>query len=89
MRQECKIAELGMLDMLFEMKNPITNIRLCLELLESGNPSGDPEKYYQIIKNSAIDIEDSIRTLCNSFHENGFSLYMDVEPTEAAKLNEK
>ena len=89
MKQECKIAELGMLDMLFEMKNPITNIRLCLELLESGEGNVDPKNFYKIIKSSAIDIEESIRTLCNSFHENGFSLYMDSEPTEAVKLNDQ
>lgn len=89
MRQECKIAELGMLDMLFEMKNPITNIRLCLELLEAGDGAVDPTNFYKIIKSSAIDIEDSIRILCNSFHENGFSLYMDSAPTEAINLNDR
>ncbi len=89
MKQECKIAELGMLDMLFEIKNPITNIRLCLELLESENSPVDPQKFYKIIKSSAIDIEESVRTLCNTFHENGFSLYIDSEPIEFIKLNDK
>ena len=89
MKQECKIAELGMLNMLFEMKNPITNIRLCLELLEAEECNIDPKNFYKIIKSSAIDIEDSIKTLCNSFHENGFSLYMDSEPEETTKLNDE
>ncbi len=80
MDKECKIAELGMMDMLYEIKNPLTNIRLALELLESGNGE-DPTVYYTIIKNSAIDIEGSIKELCNSFSELGFTLHITPDPT--------
>ncbi|MEO7523237.1 MAG: hypothetical protein ABIT58_04045 [Ferruginibacter sp.] len=78
MQKNCKIAELGMLDMLFEIKNPLTNIRLCLDVFESGVEIEDRNVYFDIIKSSAIDIETSIRELCSSFHEFGFSLTVDI-----------
>ncbi|MEO8772537.1 MAG: hypothetical protein ABI402_20740 [Ferruginibacter sp.] len=85
MKKLCKIAELGMLDMLFEMKNPLTNIMLCLEVFESGIEEKDTNFYYNIIKNSAIDIESSIKELCASFHNLGFSLAIAPEEPLTAK----
>ena len=87
MKQECKLAELGMLDMLYEMKNPLTNIRLCLEVFESGIEVKDPTVYHTIIKNSAIDIEKSIKEICASFHDLGFSLSIaPEEPLSKKKI---
>ena len=37
MSQESKIAQLGILNILNQMKNPLTNIRLCVDMLEEDN----------------------------------------------------
>ena len=78
MDRESKIAELGMLNMLYEMKNPLTNIRLSLELLEAGT-ANDPQEYYAIIKKSALNIETSIRELCKSFNDLGITIHIGSE----------
>ncbi len=78
MVQESKIAELGLIDMLYEIKNPLTNIRLSLDLLEAGAAPQDLQIYYKIIKDSAITIETSIRSICSSFDELGFKLHIDT-----------
>ncbi|MEO6537939.1 MAG: histidine kinase dimerization/phospho-acceptor domain-containing protein [Ferruginibacter sp.] len=75
MDSESKIAELGMLNMLYEMKNPLTNIRLSLEFLEAGT-ANDPKEYYSIIKKSALNIESSIRELCKSFNDLGITIHI-------------
>ena len=82
MNKQFKIAELGMIDMLYEIKNPLTNIRLSLELLECGTAPQDPHVYYNIIKESAITIESSIREICSSFEELGLSLCVGDESPE-------
>lgn len=81
MNKECKIAEMGMINMLYEMKNPLTNIRLCLEMLEKAGPVSDREEYYSIMKNSAVVLESSIRDLVNSFSELGITLHIAQDHT--------
>lgn len=88
MKQESKIAQLGMLDMLYEMKNPLTNIQLSLEMLRAGTGETDPDVYYTIIKNSSMDIEASIRELCKSFNDLGFSLHIESD-SHAIQKNHK
>ena len=78
MENTCKIAEVGLIGMLHEMNNPLTNIKLCLELLESA-PAHLREVYYSIIKKSADVMESSIKDIYSSFVENGFSLHMEPE----------
>ena len=81
MHKESKILELGMINMLYDIKNPLTNIRLCLDLLESGSHKQDPVVYYGIMKESAIKIETYIRELCGSFHELGITLHIPPDTT--------
>ncbi len=74
MQQESKLAEIGILNILNQMKNPLTNIRLSVEMMESGK--ADPRESGAIIKNSAISLEASIRDLCRSFSELGISIHL-------------
>ena len=87
MKQESKIAQLGMLDMLYEMKNPLTNIQLSLEMLEAGTEDIDPNVYYTIIKNSSLDIEASIKELCKSFNDLGFTLHIESDSHTTKKIH--
>ncbi|MEO6127877.1 MAG: histidine kinase dimerization/phospho-acceptor domain-containing protein [Ferruginibacter sp.] len=80
--KESKIAELGMIDILYEIKNPLTNIRLALEFLEAGVVSSETQGFYDIIKNSAVKIESSVRDLCNSYHDLGMTLHLPPDTKE-------
>ena len=81
MGKKSKIAELGMLNILYQMKNPITNIRLSLEELESGSECDNCQACHDIIRNSAISLENSIRELCNSFKDLGVSIHIEEDVT--------
>ena len=75
MSQESKIAQLGILNILNQMKNPLTNIRLCVDMLEDDNCS-DVANCNHIIKTSAISLENSIRDLVTSFDELGVTIHL-------------
>ena len=81
MGKKSKIAELGMLNILYQMKNPLTNIRLSIEELESGSNCDNREACHTIIKNSAISLENSIRDLCRSFSELGVTIHIEEDVT--------
>ncbi|MBS1756086.1 MAG: hypothetical protein JSU03_02285 [Bacteroidetes bacterium] len=74
--KESKIAELGMIDILYEIKNPLTNIGLALEFLEAEKVPVETQIFYDIIKNSALKIENSIKELCKSYHDLGITLHL-------------
>lgn len=78
MTQQSKIAELGILNILNQMKNPLTNIRLCVDMLEN-KECRDKANCNEIIKNSAISLENSIRDLCTSFDELGVTIHLDTD----------
>jgi nitrogen-specific signal transduction histidine kinase len=78
MGHQSKIAELGVLSILNQMKNPLTNIRLCIDMLESEVEDKECTKYREIIKKSAISLEESIRDFCNSFSELNLSIHMQT-----------
>ena len=80
MTQQSKIAELGILNILNQMKNPLTNIRLCVDMLEN-KECRDKANCNEIIKNSAISLENSIRDLCTSFYELGVTIHLDTDKT--------
>ena len=82
MKAESKIAELGMINMLCQIKNPLTNIQLCLELLESATVNQNKEVYYKIMKNSVGEIESTVRSICNSFQELGITLHVGSDTQE-------
>ena len=81
MSQPSKIAQLGILNILNQMKNPLTNIRLCVDMLEEKD-CGDVANCKHIIKNSAISLENSIRDLCTSFAELGVSIHLEAHNTD-------
>ena len=88
MSQPSKIAQLGILNILNQMKNPLTNIRLCVDMLEE-NDSADLANCNKIIKTSAISLENSIRDLCTSFAEIGLSIHVDSYQQEAKSFYKK
>lgn len=79
------IAQLGILNILNQMKNPLTNIRLSLNMLEN-DTDVDRDKYQEIIKNSAISLEDSIRDLCQSFEDLGVTIHLETDSTSLKTL---
>ena len=88
MSKESKIAQLGILNILNQMKNPLTNIRLSLDILEN-DLDADSIKYREIIKNSAISLEDSIRDLCDSFADLGVTIHLETDNTVLESLDNK
>ena len=86
MTQQSKIAELGILNILNQMKNPLTNIRLCVDMLEN-KECGDKANCNEIIKNSAISLENSIRDLCTSFDELGVTIHLDTDKSRLQYLD--
>ena len=78
METTSKIAELGLISMLHDMNNPLTSIRLSMELLESGTVEVR-EIYYNIIKKNVAQIEDTIREIYTSFVDNGITLNLSVD----------
>ncbi len=79
MGKQSKIAEIGILNILNQMKNPLTNIRLCLDAIEKGQHIIADKDCHAIIKNSAVKLEDSIRDLCRSFNELGMSIHIEQD----------
>ena len=82
MSKPSKIAELGILNILNQMKNPLTNIRLSVDMLEN-DKNTDQSQYREIIKNSAITLENSIRELCQSFNDLGVSIHLETDSTNS------
>ena len=78
MSKQSKIAQLGILNILNQMKNPLTNIRLSIDILEN-DTDADESQYREIIKNSAISLEDSIRDLCQSFADLGVTIHLETD----------
>ena len=71
-----KIAAAGLVNMLNEINNPITNIKLCLELLQ--NCSEDArETYYSILKRSVEIIEMSLKDISNAFVNEDYRVMID------------
>ena len=86
MSKPSKIAQLGILNILNQMKNPLTNIRLSIDMLEN-DKDADRSKYRDIIKNSAISLEDSIRDLCQSFGDLGVTIHLETDSTGLESLH--
>lgn len=78
MSQPSKIAQLGIINILNQMKNPLTTIRLCVDMMEDDNCK-DQDNCNLIIKKSAISLENSIRDLCTSFAELGITIHLETD----------
>jgi hypothetical protein len=72
------IAQIGILHILNQMKNPLTNIMLCLEMIENNEQDIDNEgkDCHEIIKTSSKALESSIRDLIKSFNDLGISVQL-------------
>ena len=75
MENSCKIAAVGLVGLLHEMNNPLTSIKLSLELLDSPDIE-IREIYLCIIQKSVVLIESSIRDICSSFIENELTVQL-------------
>lgn len=69
MKQTSTIIQLGVNHTLEQMKNPVTNIMLCVELLNSETSAKKKQVYYKTIQHSAVRLETSIREVCSFFKE--------------------
>jgi signal transduction histidine kinase len=63
MLQKVSITELGMMYTLHELNNPLTNILLCLDLLEIPSPENKKNPYYDIIKKNALAMGESVKDM--------------------------
>lgn len=79
--KKSKLAEMGLIKILSEIKTPLTNITLCIELLQNDDVTENKHVYYEIMKKSAHTIEDSVKDLCKSFSDLGISIYMPPDET--------
>ena len=73
---KASIAQIGILHILHQMKNPLTNIMLCLEMIENNQKDIDGKDCHDIIKNSSKALEHSIRDLIKSFNDLGISVQL-------------
>lgn len=73
MKDACIIAQAGLINMLEEMNNPLTNIRLSTELIETENEDSK-YTYCSIIKKNAELIQVTIKELADSFLKQGFRI---------------
>lgn len=82
MEQRCKIAQEGMINMLQDMRNPLANIELSLELLQLEHSADQESACYNIIQKNTNRIAHSIHELCKCFFEQGFTLCISTENDE-------
>ena len=76
MQNKNNIAESGLVFLLKEMNNPLTNIRLSVELLENGNEEMR-QVYYDIIKKNTALLEAAVKELSDTFlQDEGFGMYL-------------
>ncbi|MEO6667937.1 MAG: hypothetical protein ABIN36_00590 [Ferruginibacter sp.] len=77
MQNACKIAETGLVGMLYDMNNPLANIKLCVELLQSADDE-NKEVYYSIINKNVESLRNALKQISNSFVNEGFALHLSV-----------
>ena len=78
MESSCKIAKLGLVGMLHEMNNPLTSIKLSMELLNSCDEE-QKEAYISIISRSIERLETSIRQIAGSFIDDGYTVQIETK----------
>jgi nitrogen-specific signal transduction histidine kinase len=78
MESSCKIAKLGLVGMLHEMNNPLTSIKLSMELLNSCDEE-QREAYVSIITRSIERLETSIRQIAGSFINDGYTVQIESQ----------
>jgi len=84
MENNSKIISAGLVCLLNEMNNPLTSIKLCMELLQTASEE-TREEYYTIIEKSTEQLQHAVHELSNSFLKDGF--YADFHVEEALSIN--
>ena len=81
MSSKSEIARMGIVNILNDMKNPLTNIKLCMEMIESDHHENEGKNCNDIIKKNTEKLEASIRDLVKSFEYLGISVHLAEDKT--------
>lgn len=84
-----KIAQMGIVKVLSEIKTPLTNIKLCLDLLQKDAVVENQHVYFEILKNSTSAIENAVADLCNSFNDLGISIHIPADKNHLESMDKK
>lgn len=69
MKQTQTITRLGVNHTLEQMRNPLTNIVLCVDILAEGTTEEEKHAYYATIKHSVLKLELAIKEVCTFLKE--------------------
>ena len=69
MEKKRTVMSLGIIHNLQQMKNPLTNIMLSVELIASETAEDKKENYYNTIKHNAQRLEVCIKEMCAFFND--------------------
>lgn len=69
MEKKRTIMSLGVIHNLQQMKNPLTNIMLSVELIAAETAEDKKEGYYNTIKHNAQRLEGCIKEMCAFFND--------------------
>lgn len=69
MEKKRTVMSLGIIHNLQQMKNPLTNIMLSVELIASETAEDKKEDYYNTIKHNAQRLEVCINEMCAFFND--------------------
>ncbi|MFT3910855.1 MAG: histidine kinase dimerization/phospho-acceptor domain-containing protein [Ferruginibacter sp.] len=83
MENNSKIVSAGLICLLHEMNNPLTSIKLCLELLQTASEETRGQ-YYAIINKSAEQLQHAVHELSDTFLKDGF--YVDFHSEEGITM---
>lgn len=82
-----KIAQMGIVKVLSEIKTPLTNIKLCLDLLQKDAVVENQHVYFEILKNSTASIENAVTDLCNSFNDLGIAIHLPPDENHLESMD--
>lgn len=69
MKQTRTLITLGLIHNLQQMKNPITNIMLSVELVAAETNEDQKQLYYTTIKTNTAKLQNSILEMCEFFKD--------------------
>lgn len=79
---------MGIVKVLSEIKTPLTNIKLCLDLLQKDAVVENQHVYFEILKNSTTAIETAVKDLCNSFNDLGIAIHIPPDQNKLESLGQ-
>jgi signal transduction histidine kinase len=84
-----KIAQMGIVKVLSEIKTPLTNIKLCLDLLQKDAVVENQHVYFEILKKSTSAIETAVEDLCNSFSDLGIAIHIPADKNHLDSMGDE